>query len=340
MLKFLCTSAVISLMPLALQAAELRIVTDLPPVHALVSLVAGEEAAPVLIMDEPGDGHNFALRPSQASALARADLVIWTGPDMAPWMARALEGGQQVSLPLLQAPGTRLRGWESGGAGHDHAHDDHDHEAHDHHDHAGHDQDDGNHAQHDHDHHHDHDHDHGGHDGHDHGATDPHAWLEPANALYWLDLIAARLAEAEPEKAAIYQANATEAAASLRALDRELRDLLTPVKDRPFVLGHDAYGYFTGHYGLRSAGTVAGGDAAGPGAQHLSALRGRLAEEEVVCAFPEVGQSERLLDTVLEGSAVKKGAALDPSGSSLPKGPGLYAALMRELATRISDCLK
>ncbi|RRH78499.1 zinc ABC transporter substrate-binding protein [Falsigemmobacter faecalis] len=310
MLKFVRTSAVACLMPLALQAAELRLVTDLPPVHSLVSLVAGDRAVPVLMMDQPGDGHTFALRPSQASALARADLVIWTGPEMAPWMARALEGGKKASLPLLQAPGTRLRAWGDG------EHEPHDHEghAHDEHDHEGHD--------------------------HAHGDTDPHAWLEPANALYWLDLIARRLAEADPENAAHYRANAKEAAATLRGLDAELRALLEPVKDRAFVLGHDAYGYFTGHYGLHTAGTVAAGDAAGPGAQHLSALRMQLAGEEVVCAFPEVGQSERLLDTVLEGSAVQKGAALDPAGSTLEKGPGLYAALMRDLAQKISDCLK
>lgn len=343
MLKFLSTSAVVSLMPLMLQAAELRIVTDLPPVHALVSLVAGERAEPVLLMDEAGDGHNFALRPSQASALARADLVIWTGPDMAPWMARALEGGGQPALPLLQAPGTRLRAWAEadGGHGHDHDHD-HDHEDQDHgdHDHAGHDHDAHGHEGHDHEvRDHDNHHDHEGHD-HAHGANDPHAWLEPANALYWLTLIARHLSEADPGHAGDYEANAKAAAASLRALDGELRDLLAPVKDRPFVLGHDAYGYFTEHYGLHAAGTVAGGDAAGPGAQHLSALRARLSAEKVVCAFPEVGQSERLLDTVLEGSSVKKGAALDPSGSSLPKGPGLYAALMRDLAVKISDCLK
>ena len=43
-----------------------------------------------------------------------------------------------------------------------------------------------------------------------------------------------------------------------------------PVKDRPFIAFHDAYGYFTAHYGLTMAGTVSAGDAAAPGARHLA----------------------------------------------------------------------
>lgn len=308
MLKVLSTCAVLCLMPATAALAAPKIVTDLPPVHALVALVAGDLTTPVLLMDEPGDGHGFALRPSQAAALGRADLAIWTGAAMSPWMDRALQGAGAEGLALLDAPGTRLRAWEDSGEAHDH----------DHHDHA-------------HDHGHDHD--------HHHGETDPHAWLEPANAIYWLDLIARRLGEQDPENAEVYLANAKAAAAEISALDAELRAKLAPLAGRSFVLGHDAYGYFTSHYGLSVAGTVAAGDAAGPGAAHLSALRQSLKDEGVVCAFPEVGQSPRLLETVLEGSGVKTGAALDPAGSGLEKGPRLYAALMRDLAGKISDCL-
>lgn len=321
MLKLLSSCALICATTPSL-AGGLSVVTDLAPVHGLVAMVTEGVSEPVLLMDEPGDGHHFALRPSQAAALSRADLVIWTGPEMAPWMARALEAAEVETLPLLLAPGTRLREWTAAPGG-DHAHDqagEKPSEAHDH--------------DHDHDHGHDHAHDHA------HGSTDPHAWLEPANALYWLDLIARRLSAEDPPNAARYGANAKAALAQIRALDGELRATLAPLSQRPMVLGHDAYGYFTAHYGLTVAGTLAAGDAAGPGAQHLSALRAKLSSEGVICAFPEIGQSERLLATLLEGSTIKTGAALDPAGSALPKGPGHYPALMRDLAGKISDCLK
>lgn len=320
MLKILSTCALACVMPVTAASAAPVVVTDLPPVHALAALVAGDLTEPVLLMDEPGDGHGFALRPSQAAALGRADLAIWTGAAMSPWMDRALQGAGVEGLALLDAPGTRLRAWEERGhedEGHDHDH------GHDHDDH------------HDHDHGHDHGHDHD----HDHGETDPHAWLEPANAIYWLDLIARRLGAQDPENAEIYLTNAKAAAAEISALDAELRGKLAPLAGRSFVLGHDAYGYFTSHYGLSVAGTVAAGDAGGPGAAHLSALRQSLKDRGVVCAFPEVGQSPRLLETVLDGSGVKTGAALDPAGSGLEKGPGLYKTLLRDLAGKISDCL-
>lgn len=315
MLKILSSCAALCLMPLTALADAPKVVTDLAPVQSLVAMVAGERFEPSVLMDEAGDGHHFALRPSQARALASADLVIWTGPQMAPWMARALEGAAAGAgqLALLNVPGTYLRSWEEA-------------------DHAEHDED---HAGHDHDvHEHGHDHE------HDHGSMDPHAWLEPGNAIAWLEAIAAALTTVDPENATQYQANAVSAALKLTELDAELRALLDQVADRPFVVGHDAYGYFTSHYGLKVAGSLATGDAANPSAAHLSALRERLAQDQVVCAFPEIGQSPRLLNTALEGTSVKIGEELDPAGSSLAKGAGQYEALMRDLAAKISSCLK
>ena len=54
------------------------------------------------------------------------------------------------------------------------------------------------------------------------GGLNPHAWLLPANALVWTDLIAARLSEIDPEHAATYAANAAASKAAIIALDGAL----------------------------------------------------------------------------------------------------------------------
>jgi zinc transport system substrate-binding protein len=192
------------------------VVTDIAPVHSLVAQVMGDLGAPVLLLDRGADPHSFQLRPSQAAALSGADLVFWIGPELTPWLDRALQGtgSTGTAVSLLRVEGVTLRsyaeGADHGDHGHDHeaaaAQDDHGHD----HDHD-HDHDHG----HDHGHaeaeaHHDHGHDHGhaeaeAHDDHGHGhdhaheGTDPHAWLDPANARAWLTAIAGRLAEADPE---------------------------------------------------------------------------------------------------------------------------------------------
>ncbi len=342
--------------PVAAAAEAPRVVTDIPPVHALVLQVLGESGTAELLLEAGGNAHTYQLRPSQARAVADADLVFWVGPGLTPWLDRTLDGigGSAKAVALIEAEGTFRRDFGETGAhdDDDHGHDDHGHDDHGHNDHAhddhGHDAKHGHdHAAEDaHDHDHDHDHDHeqdhadaDGHDGHDHSGLDPHAWLDPANARAWLRVIAAELSAADPANAEAYAANAAAADAEIAALDTALAARLKPVAGKPFTVFHDAYGYFAGHYGLTVAGSIALGDAAAPGAARLAELRAELDEGDVVCAFPEAQHDPALVATVAEGTGVRIGGTLDPSGSTLPAGPGLYAALLTAMADTLIDCL-
>ncbi len=308
----------LALLPAPVMAEVPRVVTDIPPVHALVSLVMEGLGAPDLLLERGANAHSFALRPSQAAGLQQADLVVWTGPQMTPWLGRALDGigGKAQRLGLLAVEGTFLRDY---GDADDHDHDhDHDHDDADHGSGGGHD---------------DHGHD------HVHGGLDPHAWLDPANALVWLDAIATELSARDPANAAAYAANAAAAKARISALDVGLSADLAPIRGRPFVVFHDAYGYFASHYGLSVAGSISLGDAAAPGAARLQETRAELAESKVVCAFPEAQHDPKPLAMLVEGTGVRIGPALDPSGSSLEPGPDLYERLMRGLAEGLTACL-
>lgn len=354
----------------AAPAAPPAVVADTPVVHALAAQVMAGVGEPVLLIDRGADPHSFQLRPSQARALAAADVVFWVGPELAPWMARALEGtgAAGAAVALLRAEGVRLRSYADPAAaeahahgaaqdhGHGHAHDGHaqDGQAAGDHAHDGHAQDGHDHGGHDHGAHagaghaaQGHDHGGHGHEGHDHGGpgaphvhtgTDPHAWLDPHNVEVWIGAIAAELARRDPENAAAYAANAARALAEVQAVDAEVARLIAPAAATPLVMFHDAYGYLAARYGLNYAGSLALGDASAPGAARLSALRARLAALEGACIFPEAQHDARLVRAVAEGTGARIGAALDPSGTTLPPGPGLWAALMRGLATAIADC--
>jgi zinc transport system substrate-binding protein len=291
---------VLALLAAPAAAAPPKAVADIPAVHALAAQVMGDLGAPVLLIDQGGDPHSFQLRPSQARALAEADLLFWVGPELTPWLARALEGtgiaGEAVAL--LHAEGTRARVFDE----------DHGHGAEEAH-------------------------------GEEHGAgaLDPHAWLDPANATAWLGLIAARLEAADPENAAAYAANAEAAQAGIAALDAELGERLAGAAGRPLYVYHDAYGYFAEAFGLTIAGTLAAGDAADPGAARMRALRDELAAAEGACVFAEAGHDPALMANLAEGTGLRIGT-LDPSGLTLEPGPGLYAALLRGLAEAIAGC--
>jgi zinc transport system substrate-binding protein len=315
-ISFLTASALACLV--APVAAEVpRVITDIPPVQALVAQAMGGLGQPQLLLDKGADAHSFQLRPSQAAALAEADLVVWIGPEMTPWLDRAVEGlaSDVAQMRLLEAEGTHLRSFgEAGTPDHD-----------DHADEAGHDHaaepaaEDG----------HEHDHAHEG--------VDPHAWLDPGNARLWLDLIAAELARLDPANAATYQANAAQAGAEIAALDARLEAALSPVRDKPFAVFHDAYGYFADHYGLTIAGTVALGDAAPPGAAHLAELQARLGKAQ--CIFPETQHDPKMVETIAADTGLRIGGPLDPEGAGLEPGPQVYGAILSGLSDTLIACL-
>ena len=304
-------SSLLATLPCTAVAQVPMVITDIPPIHALVSQVMGDLGTPVLLLEKGADEHDFQLRPSQMTDITAANLVVWIGPDLTPWLQSALAAAPAgyMSLALIDLPETvTIAGGE----------DEYDHTA-----------------------------EPGaveaeasaGHDGDHHGGVDPHAWMDPQNAIYWVEMVAAELARQDPTNAATYQTNAVAAKARIAAMDAELQAMLAPVKDRPFVTFHAAYGYFVAHYDLTFAGSVAVGDASAPGAARLRALQKTMAGG-VVCAFPEVQHDPGLLFQLLDGTTVRAGAEIDPVGSSLPFGPNAYDTLMRSLATHLVDCLK
>ena len=326
-ISLLLTSVAAPALTFPAMAEVPRVVTDIPPVHSLVAQVMGDLGQPDLLLEKGANAHSFQLRPSQAAGLQEAGLVVWIGPEMTPWLDRALEGTSTAKeLRLLAAEGTFRQdfGAEAGHEGHDHGteekaeagHDDHGHDE------AGHDE-----AGHD------------DHAGHSHTGLDPHAWLDPANAGHWLGLIAAELSAQDPENAAIYAANAEKAQADLTALDGEIAALLAPVKDKPLVVFHDAYGYFAGHYGLTIAASIAEGDAANPGAKHIAELEALL-REGPVCLFPEANHDPKLVAQLAEATGLTPAGALDPEGSFIEPGAALYGQMLRTMATTIADCAK
>ena len=276
------------------------IVADTPVTASLVQQVLGDLGQPVLLLDKGADPHDFQLRPSQARALQDADLLIWVGPELTPWLDRAAtQIAPQKQLSLLPTSPMK-RSYDAAAA---HVHDDHSAED------------------------------------HDHAGLDPHAWLDPQNGAAWLDAIAARLAEADPDHAATYRANAEAAQTALSDRDAALTQLLAPAKGKPFVTFHDAYGYFTDHYGLTPAIAVTLGDATAPSAARIREVQDQITATGAVCAFPEATQPTRLIEDLTAGTNLRIGEALSPEGAELDIGAGLYGALLDQMGQRIAACL-
>ena len=352
------------LLPLPALADVPNVMTDIAPIHSLTAQVMGDLGTPDLLLPPGADPHDFALRPSDAAALDDADLVIWVGEALTPWLESPLEtlAPDATKISLLETDGWNVlefRDLEMIGADDDHDHDHDDHDDHDHdehahdedkdeHDHADDDHDEHGHDEHDHGKEEDHDdHDHGdehahddhdhGHD-HDHGAFDPHGWADPAVAKVWVANIAEALSAVDPDNAATYQANAAATAARLDALDAQISGQMSAVAGNSYILPHDGYQYFEVRYGLNATGALATGNAETPGPAQVAALREEMAEEDIVCVFSDTSIPERWASVVVEGSDAKT-AELDIVGLDLEAGPDLYNDMMIRLGDNFASCL-
>lgn len=294
-----------------------RVATDVAPVHAIVAAVMAGIGAPHLLVPPGASEHSYALRPSDAAALDAADLVVWVGPELTPWLAAPLAtlAGDASLLTLTKAPGLRLAPARAGGAFEAHAH-------------GGRDEDAG----------HDDEPDGDGRAEAGHGAVDPHVWLDPDNAAAIAAAAAEALAAADPAHAETYRANAAAFAAETAALSAEVEARVAPLRGRPYVVFHDAYRYFEDRFGLPATGAIAATDAEAPSPARLAEIRALVEGAGAACVFAEPQFDPKLVATIVEGTKARPGT-LDAVGFGLEPGPGLYPALIARMAEGLAACL-
>lgn len=283
-----------------------KVVVSIKPIHALAAAVMAGVAEPKLLVRGGQSPHTYSLKPSDARALAHADLVFWVGPSVESFLMRPLEmlGPSVRIVKLIEEPRlTRYRirrldwlGKPAAIAG----------------------------------------------DGLDEERVerlDGHIWLDPMNAVVIVERMRAELAAIDPAHAAAYTQNATMTMARLEALDKALATRLAPLKTTPFVVFHDAYQYFEKRYGLANTGALAINPDLQPSARRLVVLREKLVAEGVVCAFAEPQFEPKLMTTLIEDTPVRRGT-LDPEGAGLEPGTELYFTLLDNLAGSLERCLQ
>ena len=100
----------------------------------------------------------------------------------------------------------------------------------------------------------------------------------------------------------------------------EVTTILDPVRDRGFIVFHDAYQYFEMTFDFPASGAISLGDASDPSPARIATFQNRVREEGINCVLAEPQFNRRLIATVLERTDTKKGV-IDPLGIRLEKGP-------------------
>ncbi len=93
-------------------------------------------------------------------------------------------------------------------------------------------------------------HDDHNHEKHDHSGLDPHVWLDPILVKTQAKNIYEAMVEIDSQNSDFYKTNYEEFIKELDALDENIKTILTPYKDKAFMVFHPSWGYFAKRYDL------------------------------------------------------------------------------------------
>ncbi|MDD3056068.1 MAG: zinc ABC transporter substrate-binding protein [Aliarcobacter sp.] len=91
---------------------------------------------------------------------------------------------------------------------------------------------------------------HDNHEKHDHSGLDPHVWLDPVLVKTQAKNIYEAMVEIDSQNSDFYKTNYEEFVKELDTLDENIKTILSPYKDKAFMVFHPSWGYFAKRYDL------------------------------------------------------------------------------------------
>lgn len=288
---------------------KLRVIASFSILSDMVAQIGGEHIEIVTLVPAMGDAHVFQPTPSDARALAAADLLVANGLNFEPWLDRLVAAsgfrGQRVVASAGIAP-LALRG--------------------EHHDHK-----------------HDHKHDHGKASKKGARIDDPHVWHDLTRMQAYLQNIVQGLVAADPARAETYRSRGAAYAAELQALDgwamAEIGRL--PRTHRKVITQHDAFGYLAARYQIDFMAPQGITTEAEASAETVSRLIRQIKRENVQALFFENIANPRLIEQIAREAKVKVGGRLYSDALSPPGGEAdSFVKMYRLNITRLTETMK
>ena len=212
----------------------LNVLATTPMMGEFVSQVGGDNISLTVLMPPEANPHTYDPSPQDATTIAEADLIFFTGLKYEPAPLLKLLESSACSPEVLAEVGESVFPVEFKEGGHD-DHDDHGEEGHD-------DEEEG----------------HDEHEGHGHGAYDPHFWFDPNRVSYAAEYIEGKLIQYDPSNEESYKSLTDTFTTELKGLVNEVIELIgmIPSGNRKLITTHESLGYLEAKFGLEVLATI------------------------------------------------------------------------------------
>ncbi|KMW74802.1 zinc ABC transporter substrate-binding protein [Photorhabdus luminescens subsp. luminescens] len=304
--KFLCKVAITAVfMSGTIQSANADVVTSIRPLGFIAAAITDGVTDTQVLLPDGASPHDYALKPSDLKRIKQADLVVWVGPEMEIFLSKPLAKiSQNKQLALAQLPTIKpllLKNDEDLSEPDQHKHEE-------------------------------------GHEHHSHGEYNMHIWLSPEIAKQVAQGIHDQLLVSYPQKKTALDVNLRKFNVQLAQIDKNIANILKPVRGKGYFVFHDAYGYFEQHYGLTPLGHFTINPEIQPGAQKLHHIRTQLVEQKAICIFAEPQFRLTVINAVAKDTGVRMGT-LDPLGSRIVLDKDSYMKFITQLSEQYMGCL-
>ncbi|MDG6778493.1 zinc ABC transporter substrate-binding protein [Thiomicrorhabdus sp. zzn3] len=320
----------------ALPLQAMQVTVTIPPLAGLVAPLLDEDDQLTVLLQPGASPHGFQIKPSHLWLLQKTDLVVSVGTPVDAWIEKPMQHHAMPHLQMSQLAGIAFLPMRQGGVWEKHAphaaaetHADAHHEEHVEHGEMQHELDG---------------------DAHVHETDsrslhrpDGHIWLSMHNAQVLVKALSLQLQALQPNKAQHIQQRTQAWLNRLSQVDADIQTQLTPVKEQPFIVLHDAYQYFEKRYQLNGVGSIRLNPEIAPSIKRIQAIRHRMQEQKVKCVFKEPQFPEKRVSAVVSGLQVRMGS-LDPIGINIQDAKGSqgfvpYDQLLLNLAHAFYQCL-
>lgn len=291
----ICVACIVSLLLIGCSKAEttdskvagdntskIKVVTTLFPQYDFANQV-GKDAVEVKMLLKPGvESHTYEPAPSDIIEINKADIFLYTGDEMEPWVSKILDSLDSDVMIVDLSKNITLDKVED----HDHEHEDEESDE----DHLH--EDESEEAEHEEDHVH---------------SYDPHIWTNPLNAKLMVEDIKAALSEVDKADKMTYENNAKEYLASLDQLDQDIREVVKQAKRDEVVFGgRFAFHYFFEEYGLDYVSAYDScSSETEPSAKVIATIIDKVKEDQIPIIFYEEFANPKVAESIANATGAK-----------------------------------
>ncbi|MEE9309434.1 MAG: zinc ABC transporter substrate-binding protein [Cocleimonas sp.] len=171
-----------------------------------------------------------------------------------------------------------------------------------------------------------------------HEDADMHIFTSPENALIMAQQIAEVLAKVDAKNTGYYQKNLHTFNQTVTREIALIQSKLEPVKNKPFMVFHHSWQYFSDYFGLQQPTIIELHEGISTGAKTILSIHREISSNNIHCVFSGPSIPKKRMSLFTENHTIKT-VELDIMGQQLSLKKDSYLTWLSTMTSQVQKCL-